>query len=238
MIDLWEVLEEEKRKAQTEKMRKEKEEIIKDQYTEVEKEFNEAYTVVEANYIFNYFLLDTFPKYIKALMENNHNALLADKVLSGKITLTLETDNSFEYELKRIVKGISSKNFWTNKMIYDFENNEIKIMFNNGLIYNVFKEKLNLFLAKNNIISFKESKYSNLIPYTNPIYFEANIEDLIKASYNGLQQIEEEKESLNALMTMWDIEEGTILYYLGIPNNQFKALLNSAKEELKLTHKK
>ena len=236
MENLWEVLEEEKRKAQVEKMNKEKSEIIKEQYNVMKKEYNEALSIIEANYIFNYFLLETFPVFIKKLIENNHNALLKDNIISGKITLSLETNNSFEYEHIRILKGIGLKDFCTNEIIYYFENDEIKLMFKNPLIYNVFKEKLIIFLAKNNIINLKTSNDSNLI-YANPIYFEANIEDLINAAYNALQQIEEEKEDLKVLMDMWNIEEGNILRWLNIFKNHYY-LINSAKEEIKLSHKK
>ncbi len=249
MENLWQFLEEEKAKANEEKLKaqaraesekeeKEKRKRFIKQYNDMKKEYNNAVAVVEANYIFNYFLLETFPKFIKKLIENNHNALLEESSINGKITHTLSTENEFEYDFECILKGISFKNFCTSKMFYFFENDEINLTFTDRLICMVFKEKLNQFLIKNQIINIKVPDDTNLFPYLRVLRFKTDIEFLIKAYENGIQQIKEEQEDLKSLMDTWNICEKDIGDSLYININAYNDLINTSIKEMQLIPKK
>ncbi len=261
MENLWQFLEDERSKANEEQLRaqvearaekekKEKEKRFIKQYNEITKEYNNAVAVVEANYIFNYFLLDTFPRFIKNLIENNHNALLHESSINGKITHTLSPKNEFEYDIECILRGISFKNFCSSKMIYFFENNEINLTFTDRLIYMIFKEKLNRFLIKNQIINLQfliknqitnikvPDNNTNLFPYLKVLRFKTNIESLIKAYENGIKQIREEQDDLKALMDTWNIGEENIEEELGININSYNDLIATSLKEMQLTPKK
>ncbi len=227
MKNLWKFLEEEKNGAQKAQDKEERKRVVKNQYKNVLKEFEEAYYTLQANYIFNYFLTDIFPKYIKELIENNHEASLQGNNIIGNISLSLK--EKYDFERERYMLDFYTKNnyiykamknyitidnyystFYYDTLVYYIDANNAMFSFMEPVIFEVFKEKLNIFLIKNNIISINAPKDNNLISYANPIHFEAKIENLIKAYENGLQQIEDEKETLNALMDIWEIYETDI----------------------------
>ena len=211
-----------------------KNKIIKKQYKRMKKEYKQAFAVVEANYIFNYFLIDIFPKYIERLTIENHNELL-----QGDISLLVKS----EYDFKEESLDASNRSF-TEKMLYSFADNRLAVMFKEPLIYLVFKTKLNQFLIKNQIIAIdvpkitKHYKLAKYFPYTKQINFATNFDSLNKALESGLQQIEEEKEDLKALMDTWNICENDIEKELGININNYNALIADTKKETKLIHKK
>ena len=211
-----------------------KNKIIKKQYKRMKKEYKQAFAVVEANYIFNYFLTDIFPKYIENLTIESHNELL-----QGNISLLVKSYTDFKEESLDISNGLLFE-----KMLYSFADNRLAVMFKEPLIYLVFKTKLNQFLIKNQIIAIdvpkitKHYKVAKYFPYTNQINFATNLDSLNKALESGLQQIEEEKEDLKALMDTWNICENDIEKELGININNYNALISDTKKETKLIHKK
>lgn len=217
MIDLWKVLEEETSKAQEEKRLADYKEMVAMQSKALSAERIETFNLILANYVFNYFLINVFPAYVRFLISKNHDILLQEKqeMVEGKIRLYSLSTSAF-----LLRGGIEA----TPECKYIMWNSELALYFKDKDIKTIFMEKLNQFLIKNGIAMVPTLVDSNMVNYLNSLSFTTYIDTLIKAYENGLVQIEEERENLKILMDEYNIDEEYICALLNIDSAVFKNL--------------
>ena len=217
MIDLWKVLEEETNKAQEEKRLADYKEMVAMQIKALSAERIETINLILANYVFNYFLINIFPAYVRFLISKNHDILFQEKqeMVEGKIRLYSLSTTSFLSRLRIEATSECKYEIWPFELSLYFKNKDIKT---------VFMEKLNQFLIKNGIAMVPTLVDSNMVNYLKSLSFTTYIDTLIKAYENGLVQIEEERENLKILMDEYNIDEEYICALINIDSAVFKNL--------------
>lgn len=226
MVDLWKSFEEEKNKAMKEK------EAVAEFYNKAKEEYESAMSTISACYLFNYFIKVIYPEYIQILLKKYHKELRLECV-GEKTTLPIsigyELRDSFDYfkmlenagysldDLRSVAREV------TYCFAYKIKNSQLNIAFreDNDEICDVFAKKLYSFLRNNNLMNQLVTPETLSLGQKLIYEFNASIPDLIKAYYNGLQQIIYEEDALKELMDTYQITFEQIINTLGIRGGEY-----------------
>lgn len=230
MINLWKAFEEEKNKAMKEK------EATFEFYNKAKEEYESTKSIIEACYLFNYFIKAIYPEYVQILLKNFHKELRLE-YMGEKTTLPIsigyEERGGFDYFIKDAGYSLedlrSVQRKITNSFAYKINNSRLNIAFvNDSKICDFFAEKLYSFLRNNNLMNQLITPETLSVGQKVTYEFNASIPDLIKAYYNGLQQIMYEEEALKVLMDTYQITFEQVRNELGIRGGEY---INFVSEE-------
>ena len=151
------------------------------------------------------------------------------------ISIGYELGGSFHYfkidenvesleELRSVIREV------TYCFAYKIKNSKLNIAFlgYNDKICNAFAEKLCSFLRNNNFMNQLITPETLRVGQKVTYEFNASIPDLIKAYYNGLQQIKYEEDTLKELMDTYQITFEQVRDELGIRGGEY---INFVSEE-------